>query len=1368
MSEDDLRRTLVDGNSGKNGIPIGECNYMTTIPKQTQRAYTLRLTGIDDETWRDRLWATHQLVNTGARVFGDWLLTLRGGLPHELAEEGKPEQRSDRRIALALSWLSVESEVGSPEQYRVPRAWKDKSNPGRWQVADALRDILRERGLDKDEIKSWIQHCEASLGAEIREDAVWVNRSRAFDSFCAQTGLPPDRGIAADNVFFFLDRKSYFTLPKPGDSTVPDETVPNENSLNLVQKAANWLSRNWGSGPKSDRDAIQCALRSISQLDYESLLGQPGEAVLSFIARSLHFEPPEGAEWTLQTLKKAIGWRSGRTSSSALVLEKIARAATLTHELLEDLEKKCQKDSDKSGVPLGLNEWRGYLEEQIGVAFRTHRNNIGEFSVMLDHGARHVSVAHTWILRQEEERRTFTNDAERIRDVPAPARVFLDSYCEQRSLDTGAVEEYRIRRRAIGGWDEVVSAWTAPACVTDEDRIEAARNVQAEDVEGAKFGDIQLFEALAVEEAKCVWQSKNGGPDSKILKDYVYACHAEERRRRFKVPAYRHPDPLEHPVYCDFGDSRFDVTYGVQGKKRGQASHNDVTITVCDGSSFGKLALRWQSRRFEEDIARHAPRESKKTDAVEVTRADRLGRAAAGTIDGDQVSVMAVFEEENWNARLQAPRRQLEEAARALRSKRLTEAERQAAFKKRLKKVGWFLTISPKLQPMGPWVDYANTHGLTKNPKKVFDWKQKLEPQRGWLSYAPLCRLPALRVVSVDLGHRFGAACAVLQTVATANVRAMCEKAGVQSPEPDQLNYSFSVPDGGEGREHKTLLRRIGPDTLPDGSPHPAPWAIVERQFTIKLAGEDEEVRTLRKSEWVEVRGYLEALGVAARELKDRAVDKAMDECVWQMRQALRRHGDAARVASAMKSTEADPSKQREELIKALGIWHAQGHVPYAAELWNRYLIPLVERLNLGLTIGTAVSARKRKKGENRESLALVAEQLTPQERLAIGKAWHKLWTEQDAAIKMQLRWLRRWLMPRRAHWSVLRNVGGLSVPRLTRLRELYQLEKAFFTRLTPDGRRMRTTESGDEIAVTAQEHFGQRILDQLDELRTNRVRQLSSRITAAALGLGKDLKPRYAPCHGVVIENLENYRPDETRVRVENRRLMNWSSGKMRDLLQDACELNGLLLMQVSANYTSRQDSRTGAPGLRCVDVPAKDFFAPESWYQRQIEKAQERKAKGKPDARDLLLADLFDRGIEGLRRQTVRIPARGGELFVSAEAASPARNGLQADLNAAVNIGLRAITDPDWPCRWWYVPCAAKSGTPVKDKVKGSPLFVDAAAMPIAGELPQKRETVNLWRDVTMHPLTDPHRPWKPTVEYWKDVEVRVVEILRAWNGL
>src|SRR5581483_295405 len=139
----------------------------------TRRAYTLRLSGDDSSGWRDALWNTHLAVNRGAMLFGDWLLTMRGGLPHDLAanlpkaqdclpEEERRAAVRDRRILLALSWLSVEA---PHEKAHGPRI---EHEPLR-----ALREILERRELPGPEIDQWTLDCRDSLMAAIREDAVW-------------------------------------------------------------------------------------------------------------------------------------------------------------------------------------------------------------------------------------------------------------------------------------------------------------------------------------------------------------------------------------------------------------------------------------------------------------------------------------------------------------------------------------------------------------------------------------------------------------------------------------------------------------------------------------------------------------------------------------------------------------------------------------------------------------------------------------------------------------------------------------------------------------------------------------------------------------------------------------------------------------------------------------------------------------------------------------------------------------------------------------------------------------------------------------------------------------------------------------------
>jgi IS605 OrfB family transposase len=305
-------------------------------------------------------------------------------------------------------------------------------------------------------------------------------------------------------------------------------------------------------------------------------------------------------------------------------------------------------------------------------------------------------------------------------------------------------------------------------------------------------------------------------------------------------------------------------------------------------------------------------------------------------------------------------------------------------------------------------------------------------------------------------------------------------------------------------------------------------------------------------------------------------------------------------------------------------------------------------------------------------------------------------------------------------------------------------------------------------------ENFGQKTLTALERLRENRIKQTASRIVAAALGLGKDLKPgndkeRFAACHAVVIENLTNYRPDPVRTRRENRQLMNWCAANVKKYLSENCELHGLLLREVQAAYTSRQDSLSGAPGVRCADVPIRDFMASGSYWERELRGAEKANSSGKGNARTRYLVAVRDRVAAVIpnpatEKEAIRVPVDGGPVFVSADPQSRAASGIQADMNAAANIGLRALLDPDWAGRWWYIPCGVRTGAPVADKLKGSAAIPPKLTLfsPDLNEKKekQKRQVVNLWRDVSVRPLNK--GPWRPYAEYRESVMERVTAIL------
>ncbi len=390
-----------------------------------------------------------------------------------------------------------------------------------------------------------------------------------------------------------------------------------------------------------------------------------------------------------------------------------------------------------------------------------------------------------------------------------------------------------------------------------------------------------------------------------------------------------------------------------------------------------------------------------------------------------------------------------------------------------------------------------------------------------------------------------------------------------------------------------------------------------------------------------------------------------------------------------------------------------------------------------------------------------------------------------------------------------LRGVGGLSVQRLQTIRDLYQVLKAFRMRPEPDNLRKNIPVPGDESLA----NFGRRILNQLERMREQRIKQLASRVVEAVLGAGRMKKPRGRdqkrpeaivdrPCHVVVVENLEHYKPEDSRLRRENRQLMNWAARNVRKYIMEGCQLYGLHFVEVSPTYTSRQDSRTGAPGVRCEDVsrklleeaarradstdgtssdqPRTQLDREIGWWVRDIRAARKRREEQPDDAkaRDRVLAAIADRIADiPSSLTTIRLPRRGGELFVSMAADSPAAGGLQADLNAAANIGLKALTDPDWEGAWWFVLVTPGTGDLIREKIQGSVAWdgitrIEVSATDAAPSVPNqsKKGRTSMKRKQTavyaFNPLFAPaglFNTWITTGDYWKAIENQVGERLR-----
>lgn len=1378
----------------------------TQIPV-TPRAYTLRLRGADpqDQSWREALWRTHEAVNKGAKAFGDWLLTLRGGLCHTLADakipqgKGKPDreptddERKARRILLALSWLSVESERGAPDTQIVPHDLDRQSGArSNWRTVDALKEILKKRGLGDTEIQEWETGCKDSLRARIRDDAVWVNRSKAFDEAVMSIGSSLTREEVWDMLERFFGSRDAYLAPAKGSEDESPETGQEDRPKDLVQKAGQWLSSRFGTGKGADFNRMATVYRRIAEWADEVQSGLAGDKAIADLASALRTFDPASDD-----LEGVLGLISGPGYKSATrnLLNQLATKASVTEEDFQSLQAKATDDEQKCRGNTGSKGQRPYsdailqnVESACAFTYLQDRGSArhSEFAVMLDHAARRVSLAHTWIKRAEAERRRFEVDGRKIDNVPPLVKAWLDTFCLERSSVSGALEPYRIRLRAVDGWKEVVTAWSRKLCITSEDRIASVRALQ-DDPEIKKFGDIQLFEALADDDALCVWHTDGEtakAPDPQPLIDYVLATTADFKKRQFKVPAYRHPDALLHPVFCDFGESRWAITFAIheardgfcEAKKNVERRTNAVqkaerAVKKADGnrqkeakaraelsktqadlaeaetrlawlSNMHALSmklwngrtvrpapsLRWQSKRLIHDLALKDNKGS--GSAPQVTRADRLGRAAGDAPGHGAVRIASIFEQQHWNGRLQAPRTQLDAIG-----VRVAERGWDAKAKQMRDRLRWLITFSANLQPSGPWVEYAADipdNGLAKpfvSRKGDYAVRHQGNDAREGQAKLVLSRLPGLRVLSVDLGHRYAAACAVWETVDVEQAKRACHAAGHTEPKEADLYLHLKRKVAKEKKgsqlvvEETTIYRRIGADTLPGGTLHPAPWARLDRQFLIKLQGEDREARKASPAEIGAAEELAKAVGREPLDRRSLRVDHLMSEAVRTVRLALQRHARRARIAFNLTAQKKLLPGAREEaltndgritlLADTLADWCAlftgrEWTDEWTKQQWETRIAPLLQGAALPQPPEDADAtpkARKEYRADLTENLKPVAEGLAQNGSLChkLHCLWATRWRENDVVLRKRLRWLRDWILPRGKKLKAdraIRHVGGLSLTRIATVKSLYQVQKAFHMRAEPDDLRKNIPSKGDGALVA----FGRSILDVMERMREQRVKQLASRIAEAALGIGRTKRSRGGrdpkrprqhvdePCHAVVIENLTYYRPAETRTRRENRQLMSWSSSKVKKYLAEACQLNGLHLREVQAGYTSRQDSRTGAPGVRCQDVLVKEFMRSPFW-RKQVAQAE-----GEGGERERFLCDLNAKWKNEPEANwqmagNVRIPLKGGEIFVSADPNSPAAKGLQADLNAAGNIGLKALTDPDWPGNWWYIPAALDS---------------------------------------------------------------------------
>jgi IS605 OrfB family transposase len=249
-------------------------------------------------------------------------------------------------------------------------------------------------------------------------------------------------------------------------------------------------------------------------------------------------------------------------------------------------------------------------------------------------------------------------------------------------------------------------------------------------------------------------------------------------------------------------------------------------------------------------------------------------------------------------------------------------------------------------------------------------------------------------------------------------------------------------------------------------------------------------------------------------------------------------------------------------------------------------------------------------------------------------------------------------------------------------------------------------------------------LLEKLEEAKEQRANQLAHQILALALGLRlkttgpikSEAEREHCDIHGeyeripdsaqpdgfrrpvdfIVLEDLKYYETTRMRSRQVNVRLMRWCRRHFRDKLKQLCEVFGIPVVEANPANTSKFCARTGVAGFRAVEV-GPGFEQDYVWRKalEKLEQHQSGKKKLEPD--DLAFCEGAGRLMQQVREaqqiptksgkalpcpRTLLAPLGSGNVFVpivgEVSGADLPPAVVQADVNAAVNLGLGVIADP------------------------------------------------------------------------------------------
>jgi hypothetical protein len=518
----------------------------------------------------------------------------------------------------------------------------------------------------------------------------------------------------------------------------------------------------------------------------------------------------------------------------------------------------------------------------------------------------------------------------------------------------------------------------------------------------------------------------------------------------------------------------------------------------------------------------------------------------------------------------------------------------------------------------------------------------------------------AFRCLSVDLGQRDAGAFVVLEVSAGSAPKPQSRKLG----EAGNKTWWSTVRATG-------MLRLPGEDAL----------VLRGGKWQEEFSGERGRLAT--PDGWNEARDICEKLVGDAKILGDDPKRHSFPELNDQLLFALRRaQGRLARLQSW--SCIALDEKRRAGIAEQIR----------EADEDSLGLKPLETKQAWELIAAKLIVELEKDRATIQRELVRIADRIQPLRR----RRWE--WALRDDGSQCYL--LRQTHRDTDPRPKLLAGQRGLSMERIEQLESLRQrcqsLNRALMQ--TPgQPAKLGSSKRGMELPDPCPE-----LLERLEKLKEQRVNQTAHLILGQALGVRlrshtqdtatrehRDIHGEYEkfrePVDFLVLENLDRYLASQGRSRGENSRLMKWCHRAILGKLKQLCEPYGLRVLETPAAYSSRFCSLTSIAGFRAIELTPED--AKEFRWKKHLERLadperakklskdereESQRVKALFDALEKLNAELLKNRPARPKWRTLLAPVAGGPIFV------PMRgNPQQADINAAINLGLRTIAAPE-----------------------------------------------------------------------------------------